>query len=328
MPASRRPRTIVGLVLIAACAAATLLRARTQQPAANTNLAWHVPDADALPAGIWKETVLYGRRLFAETPSIIGPEVAAPAMRYSGNNLTCQNCHLLAGTQAFALPMVGVYATFPTYMARENDVRTIEDRVQGCMERSMNGRPLPVDGREMKAIVAYLQFLSTGVPVGKPTEGRGTPALPLLDRAADVERGARVYASICQVCHQPDGQGLRKGKPGDAAGYLYPPLWGPDSFNDGAGMHRLISSANFIRANMPFGITYKTPALSVEDAWDVAAFVNRHPRPARARRDLDYPDRSKKPIDAPFPPFADSFPLEQHRLGPFKPILDARQINR
>ena len=85
------------------------------------------------------------------------------------------------------------------------------------------------------------------------------------------------------ACHQPDGQGLRKGTQADAAGYVYPPLWGPDSFNDGAGMHRLIASASYIRANMPLGTRYDAPALSVEDAWDVAAFINSQPRPPRAR---------------------------------------------
>jgi thiosulfate dehydrogenase len=326
----RRPRAIAGAALtLAACLAASLPRAGAQQPsapAAPPDATWHVPDADTLPAGIWKDTVLYGRRLFVDTPSLLGPEAADAAMRYAGNNLSCQSCHLLAGTQKFALPMIGVYAAFPTYMPRENEVRTIEDRIQGCMERSMNGRAIPPDGREMKAMVSYLQFLSTGLTVGKAAEGRGTPALPLLDRAADAAKGRAVFAATCQVCHQADGQGLRRGKPGDAGGYLFPPLWGPDSFNDGAGMHRLIASANYIRANMPMGTNYRAPLLSVEDAWDVAAFVNSQPRPARPRLDLDYPDRSKKPVDAPFPPFADGFSLDQHRLGPFKPIVDA--LNR
>jgi thiosulfate dehydrogenase len=126
------------------------------------------------------------------------------------------------------------------------------------------------------------------------------------------------------TCHQANGQGLRRGRAGDGQGYLYPPLWGPDSFNDGAGMHRLIASANFIRANMPFGTQYDVPVLSVEDAWNVAAFVNSQRRPARAHLDRDYPDRTRKPVDAPFPPFADGFPLVQHRLGPFKPIQGAQ----
>jgi thiosulfate dehydrogenase len=323
----RRGATAAALTALAIAAAGVLSQAGTgaQQPSPAADLAWRVPDADALPAGLWKDTVLYGRQLFANTPSLIGPEAADGGMRYAGNNLSCQSCHLLAGTQAFALPMVGVYAAFPAYMARENEVRTIEDRIEGCLERSMNGRALPPDGREMRAIVAYVQFLSTGVPVGRSADGRSTPVLPYLDRAADSVRGRTVYGATCVACHQPDGQGLRKGRPGDAAGYLYPPLWGPDSFNDGAGMHRLISSASYIRANMPFGTTYRTPVLSVEDAWDVAAFINSQARPARAHLELDYPDRSKKPVDAPFPPFADPFSLEQHRLGPFKPMLELRQ---
>ncbi len=325
MPGDRARGAGRAALAIALCASAALLRAVGQQPAPPAEVAWQVPDADRLPAGIWKDTVLYGRRLFVETPSLLGPEVGGSAMRVAGNNLSCQSCHLAAGTQAFALPMVGVYAAFPIYLARENDVRTIEDRIEGCLERSMNGRAMPPDGREMKAMVAYLQFLSSGRPVGGATEGRGTPALPLLDRAADLTKGRAVYAATCVACHQPDGQGLRKGKPGDAAGYLYPPLWGPDSFNDGAGMHRLITAANYVRANMPFGATYRAPLLSVEDAWDVAAFINSQPRPARAHLDLDYPDRAKKPVDAPFPPFADAFPLEQHRLGPFGPIVAAQK---
>jgi thiosulfate dehydrogenase len=323
MRGSARRRAIGGVVLgIAACAAAPLARSGVQPPAP---LAWSVPDADALPTGTWKDTVVYGRRLFTDTSAVVGPEAAAPAMRYAGNNLTCQSCHLAAGTQPFGLSLVGVFAAFPTYLARENGVRTIEDRIEGCMERSMNGGALPAGGRELKAMAAYLRFLSTGVSAGTPVNGRGTPPLSYLDRAADIAKGRAVYAATCQACHQADGQGVRKGKKGDGAGYVYPPLWGDDSFNDGAGMHRLIASATYIRANMPLGTNYRAPLLSVADAWDVAAFINSQPRPARAHLELDYPDRSKKPVDAPFPPFADSFSLEQHRLGPFKPILDARK---
>jgi len=287
--------------------------------------AWPSPNADSLPPGIAKDTILYGRKLFNETYSVIGPEVSDTAMRFSGNNLSCQSCHLRSGTQRYAIPMIGVFGVFPLYIARENEVRTIEERIEGCMERSMNGRVLPIGGKEMKALVSYLQFLSTGVPVGKSPEGRGSPTLPLLARAADPKRGADVYEKNCALCHQANGQGQRKGAPGDATGYVYPPLWGPDSFNDGAGMHRLIASASFIRANMPFGTSYDAPALSVEDAWDVAAYINGQPRPARAHLDLDYPDRSRKPPDAPFAPFPDKFPMQQHQLGPFQPILDAQK---
>ncbi len=310
-----------GLLAAALVVAFAGLDAQAPPPAAATP--WPTPDPSALPSGIWKDTVLYGRAVFSETYRLIGPEARGASLRYAGNNLTCQSCHLLAGTQRYGLPMIGVYALFPTYIARENEVRTIEDRIEGCMERSMNGRPMPQDGREMKALVAYLQFLSTGVPIGTALDGRGAPALPLLDRPANPTQGAAVYAQRCIACHQENGQGLRKGSAGDGNGYVFPPLWGPDSFNDGAGMHRLIAAASFIRANMPIGTNYQAPMLSVEEAWDVAAYINSQPRPARAHLDQDYPDRARKPIDAPFPPYADQFPQAQHQFGPFKPILDA-----
>jgi thiosulfate dehydrogenase len=127
------------------------------------------------------------------------------------------------------------------------------------------------------------------------------------------------------ACHQADGQGQRKGVAGDAKGYVYPPLWGPDSFNNGAGMHRLITSASFIHANMPFGTMFNAPAISNEDAWDVAAYINGRRRPKRENLDRDYPNRARKPVDAPFGPFADKFPLVQHRLGPFQPIIDSQK---
>ena len=286
---------------------------------------WPQPDVAKLSQGAWKDAVEYGRKLVVETYNVVGPEVSDRSLRYAGNNLACQSCHLDAGRQQFGLPLIGAYGAYPAYMGREDQVRTLEERINGCFERSMNGRALPVGGREMKALLAYMQFLSTGVPVGMSPEGRGTPTLPFLSRAADPRRGADVYKKDCVTCHQADGQGQRNGAKGDAKGYLYPPLWGSDSFNDGAGMHRLIASASFIHANMPFGTTYKAPLLSNQDAWDVAAYINSQPRPKRINLHRDYPNRARKPIDAPFPPFADKFSLIQHRLGPYPPIIDAQK---
>jgi thiosulfate dehydrogenase len=103
----------------------------------------------------------------------------------------------------------------------------------------------------------------------------------------------------------------------NGSGYLYPPLWGADSFNDGAGMHRIITAANFIRANMPYGTTFERPQLTAEQAFDVAAYINTQARPHRSGLDRDYPDRSRKPVDAPFPPYADHFSQLQHTFGPW-----------
>ena len=188
------------------------------------------------------------------------------------------------------------------------------------MTRSMNGRALPPAGREMQAIAAWIRFLGQGVPAADAATGRGVPPLPLLERAADPRRGARVYELQCIGCHQADGQGARRGGTGDATGYYFPPLWGPDSYNDGAGMARVGTFAAFVHANMPLGVTYRDPALSAEDAWDVAAYVNSRSHPAKAGLEADFPDRWRKPVDAPYGPWADPFPAEQHKYGPWQPI--------
>jgi thiosulfate dehydrogenase len=106
-----------------------------------------------------------------------------------------------------------------------------------------------------------------------------------------------------------------------ADGYLFPPLWGPDSFNNGAGMTRVLTAARFIKARMPLG----KPDLTDDEAYDVAAYMNSHERPQRANLEVDFPDLKRKPVDSPYPPYADEFPIEQHRLGPFQPIRDYYQ---
>ncbi len=291
--------------------------------AASAEAPWVVPDIDKLPDDDWGRTVRYGRDLMTKTASLIGPEVADPAHRFSGNNLNCGSCHIGAGTKEYGLPYVGAFADFPNYRARSGAVGTIEDRIQGCMARSMNGKPLPANSREMTAMVAYLKFLSTGHPVGAPTIGRGAGRMPELTRAADPVRGQALFTQTCAVCHGDHGQGQRVGAAGDAQGYAIPPLWGPDSFNDGAGMTRLVDAANFIHSNMPDGATWKAPAISVEDAWDVAAFMDSQPRPQKAGLDRDFPNRLQKPVDTPYGPYADGFDEAQHKFGPFQPIREA-----
>ena len=287
---------------------------------------WLVPDVDRLANDDWGRTVRYGRDLIARTASLMGPEVSDPTHRFAGNNLNCQSCHLEAGTKQFGLPLVGVFADFPNYRARSGAVGTIEDRIQGCMVRSMNGRKLPAEGRELTAIVAYLKFLSTGRPVGAPTVGRGPGRMAELSRPADPARGRTLFAQNCAACHGDHGQGQRAGAAADARGYTIPPLWGADSFNDGAGMARLITAANFIHNNMPNGTTWKEPAMSTTDAWDVAAFIDSQPRPHKSQLDRDYPNKLQKPVDTPYGPYADGLDAAQHRFGPFQPIRLAIKV--
>ena len=149
------------------------------------------------------------------------------------------------------------------------------------------------------------------------------PLVPLPDRAADPERGRVVFTQSCAICHGADGQGQRAEKleaRQTGRRYHFPPLWGPDSFNDGAGMARVITAAQFVHANMPFGTTFERPAISVEDGFDVAAFIDTQPRPHRNGLEADFPDRARKPVDAGYPPYVGPFPADQHRLGPWPPI--------
>ncbi len=201
---------------------------------------WTVPEVGALPDDKNGRLVRRGRDLITATYANIGPEVANPTKRYAGNNLACSNCHLEAGTKKFALPIFGLFGEFPQYSPRLRAEITIEDRVNACMTRSMNGRAMPLDAPEMQAIVAYIKFLSTGVPAGQKVPGLGAGKMPELDRAADPARGRLIYVRACVACHNTDGSGVRRSLPTVDLGYMTPPLWGSDSFNDGAGMARLI----------------------------------------------------------------------------------------
>ena len=132
----------------------------------------------------------------------------------------------------------GFYGDFPQYSARIGAEISIEDRINSCMTRSMNGRPLPVDAPEMQKIVAYIKFIGSGVKPGQRLPGMGTGHMPELKRAASPARGAPLYAGTCAACHNTDGSGLRNNIADSDLGYLAPPLWGQNTFNDGAGMAR------------------------------------------------------------------------------------------
>lgn len=277
-------------------------------------------DVSGLPDDHYGRLVRYGKELTERSFAYIGPEAKNPKMRYAGNNLACVSCHENSATKPFAMPWVGAHAAFPQYRGREDEVSTIEERVNGCMERSMAGKPLPLDGREMKAFVTYIHFLSRGVPTGGKVEGQGLPAFKAPDRRADVAVGEGIYREKCASCHGDKGQGVRAGAVGSATGYVFPPLWGNDTFNTGAGMNRLLTAASFIKNNMPLGASQAQPQLSNDEAYDVAAFVLSQPRKAKAHLERDFPARWNKPVDAAFAPYVDGASADQHKYGPFAPL--------
>lgn len=286
---------------------------------------WFVPEAmnddgyldpNKLPKGSkYIEMVLLGNKIMNETTYYIGPKAKDEKMRFAGNNLSCSSCHANGGTIPNEAGYVGIYARFPQYLARGDGLATLENRINGCMERSMNGKPLPFNSKEMKAMVAYMHFLSQGVPVGSNIKGQGLPKIEYLNRAADPKKGKVVYEENCVACHGEDGQGVKNDEQ-NGGYYVYPPLWGDDSYNTGAGMYRLIKAASYIKANMP-----KDAAdLSLEDAYDVAAYINSQPRPIKKDREKDFPDRRTKPLDMDVKPYDDDFSIEQHRFGPYEPM--------
>jgi thiosulfate dehydrogenase len=312
---SRNLCVAVALSLAAASVMTGSATAADPQPFDLTE--WTPPQMRAVGDDPFGRLVKYGYSLMVDTPNQIGPTAADPAKRYSGNNLTCQSCHLKAGTQPYAMPLTGVWGQFPQYRGREGEIGTLEERINGCMERSMNGHGLPLDSVEMKAFLAYAKWLSTGIPAGARLTGAGAMSIKEPDRAADPVRGAEIFATTCARCHGADGRGQRAIT---GAGYQFPPVAGPDSYNNGAGMTRILAAAAFVRHNMPLGTMFDAPVLSDSDAYDVAAYINSLDRPVKADLDQDYPVRTQKPVDAPYGPYADGFPAEQHKYGPFGPI--------
>jgi thiosulfate dehydrogenase len=233
------------------------------------------------PGGPQGEAIALGRRILAHTPENL------PA--YSGNALNCTSCHLDGGRTPWAAPWVGIWGVFPEYRSRNAKINALQDRINDCFERSLNSRPLPFAGREMAAILAYMQWVSRGVPTAQNVSGRGFLRLKS-PQAPDPARGATVYVQKCAVCHGDQGQGTDA--PSGAT--IYPPLWGPKSFNIGAGMARLNTAAAFVKANMPLG---QGNSLTDQEAFDVAAFFTRQPRPDFAAKLDDWP-KGGKPEDA------------------------------
>ena len=167
-----------------------------------------------------------------QTFAEIGPDTGKP---FAGNRLACQNCHLDAGLKRSAVPLIGVDKSLSEILGPQRPRHHAAERIDECMTRSMNGRPLPR---------ARARWRPSSPTSDRSTARRRPGIPPRLEppAPADAGRGAEVYARICAVCHQPHGLGKRVGM-----GYQFPPLWGPDSFNDGAGMDHFHRAVGFIQ---------------------------------------------------------------------------------
>ena len=264
-----------------------------------------------IPVNSQGDLIRYGRDLIVRTAYYLGPK---GCVAHISNGMNCQNCHLEAGTKPWGNNYGAVAATYPKFRERSGTVESIVKRVNDCIERSLNGQAIDSNSHEMKAIVSYIKWLGADVKKGSKPKGSGIMDLPHLKRAADPAKGKIVYANVCEKCHGKQGEGQMNA---DGITYLYPPLWGNNSYNIGAGLYRISRLAGYVKNNMPNPLNYHNPQLTDEQAWDVAAFVNSQPRPSK---DIskDWPRIAGKPFDHPFGPYADNLSEERHKFGPWK----------
>ncbi|MEO6446773.1 MAG: c-type cytochrome [Gemmatimonadaceae bacterium] len=246
-------------------------------PVPVSKVAFRVPDESEITDSVILASVQRGRALLSHTRDSLPSNV--------GNALVCTNCHQKDGTLKDGMGWVGVYARFPQYRSRAGSTQLIEDRIIDCFRRSLNGTPPPSDSPDMRDMVAYMAFLSSGYPVGAETEGQGLPRIAPL--APDTTHGREVYSARCARCHGAEGAGNP----------IAPPVWGAQSYNIGAGMSRLRTAAAFIKRWMPQD---SAGVLTEQDAYDVAAFVNAHPRPDYRGKENDWP-HGDPPPDAAYP---------------------------
>jgi thiosulfate dehydrogenase len=274
------------------------------------------PDTNSLGNDAWSDLVRYGARLVRHTAYFIGPE--GTVRRNLGNKMNCTNCHLEVGTKPFGLNFFDSHKIYPQYRARENAILTMSDRVNNCVTRPHNGKPLPLDCKEMLAIVSYIKWVGENYD-RQIHEGFGLLPIKYDSLRADAAHGEFVFKKHCVECHQQDGQGKMKL---DNSTYEYPPLWGPKSFQEGSSMHRIVKAARFIKYNMPnLKTTWDKPSLSDQEALDVAAFINDvsiHPRPHSPYP--AYENIETKPIDYFKGPYLDGFPEDVHTFGPWYEI--------
>ena len=235
------------------------------------------PSPETIPGDLRGEQIRLGYKMIVDTQEY--------GKRYVGNALNCTNCHLDAGLNPNSASFVGISILYPQYRERAGRQMTLADRINECFERSMNGKPLPPDSVKLTGIVAYIEWLSQNMPPGSAVPWRGIPRLTSTHQL-DPLNGKKVYEKKCLFCHGSEGQGT----------LAAPPLWGPGSYNIGAGMARISVAAAFIKANMPRGWGW---TVTDDEAVDAAAYINTQPRPDFPDKIHDWP-KGGKPADAPY----------------------------
>jgi len=223
-----------------------------------SNLDFELSDPEEAPE-IIKDNVMMGYGIMINSRELVKD--------YIGSELTCSNCHFAGGNTVGGknggISLAGVSAVYPKYDERFQKVMDLPARINNCFVRSMNGKPLPRDSKEMLALVTYFQWISKGLPIFKPVPWLGLKKIETIETNA--AQGKKDYVTYCASCHGKDGEGTLE----------YPPLWGDKSFNNGAGMNIQKTLEAFIYYNMPLD----DPFLSEQEARNIAAYIIQQPRP-------------------------------------------------
>ncbi len=209
---------------------------------------------------------------------------------FVGNKLKCVSCHLPGddnrpGTKKSAGTFIDVAARFPMYKTREGVTETLQDRIDNCFMRSMDGERPIIDSEASIAMLTYTTWLSTGAKIDlDPKTNHSKDFANNLKKFSDVikkstsknyEAGKTLYTNQCAACHGANGEGVA----------TFPPVWGKSkdgkwlAYNSGAGMSKLHKAAEWIQANMPFGAGN---TLTVQQSVDVSLYIN-----AQERADFD-----------------------------------------
>ena len=307
---SLRTHTLIFVLIVgvAACSRAgdrtiapTLPHYKMSGPLVSTETtmvtAWEFPknpltDSTLDDSKLSKE-IKWGFRIFTNTPG--------EAPQFAPGKISCNNCHLNGGQRERSLPLIGVAGMFPEYNKRSGRLYSLGDRIVDCFVRSENAAgmiesadsSLPTTtSKEVLAVSAYITWLARGSEVGKNPAWRGqntiaASSLIPIDKL-DPQKGEALFKEHCSNCHGDDGQGVAIGD--KKAG----PLWGPDSWNDGAGAARVYTLAGIIRYSMPY---MRPGRLTDEEAQQLAAFIDSKPRPVYPFKQQDY-QTEKLPVDS------------------------------
>ncbi len=274
---------VVACMLSATLVACTVERAQAPTPPGSSAVAfdeaaWKPPAETDIPSDSMGAAIRRGLALLRFTPESLP--------KFVKSNMRCISCHQNDGTKATSAPLTGAHARFPKYLQRSGQIITLADRVNFCMTRSLAGTALPVDSRDMDDILAYLAFISRDVPVGRKLSAVDG-LVPMKDTlVGDTLRGHQLFTTTCALCHQADGAGKSP----------IPALWGPNSYSIGASMARQERAASFIWHNMP---QTAPGSLRPQDAFDLAAYINSHPRPDSPEKEKDWPTGGA-PRDVPY----------------------------